>query len=157
MYKLKTIETFDDVQDYDIFTDIVFDNFHHLNNVPHLHHTKAEIKKVLMSKKFLGLFVFNSESKIIGYLIGEFMTLNDGRKIYYVSYFYVVTKYRKLGIGSHLINAIINKCKLREIPTIVLTCDSENDNIYNYYLTKGFMPDSKLRTHGKYEIMSLII
>ena len=108
MYKLKTIETFDDVQDYDIFTDIVFDNFHHLNNVPHLHHTKAEIKKVLMSKKFLGLFVFNSESKIIGYLIGEFMTLNDGRKIYYVSYFYVVTKYRKLGIGSHLINAIIN-------------------------------------------------
>ena len=35
----------------------------------------------------------------------------------------------------------------------MLTCDSENEPVQNFYLMRGFMPDLILRRYNKFDVL----
>lgn len=138
------------------FTDIIFNNFKNISEVDYLNHTKVEIGRLLRSQNLYGVLVY-SNNKIIGYLIGEFMNLNDGRKVYYISYFYVIAKHRGNKIGLNMMKAIISGVKRKNIRNIVLTCDTGNRNLVNFYKRFGFNKDILLQNMRTHDVFSVIL
>lgn len=143
--------------DIDTFVKVVYKNFINLAKYEELKHTEKEIGRLLKSSNFLGLFVYNKKTHLVAYMLGEIMKLNDGRVVYYISYFYVAKPYRSKGIGSQMMNMIIEKCKSRKISYIMLTCDTEDTTVYDFYLMRRFMPDPILRKYDRYDIFTLYI
>lgn len=118
----------------------VYNNFIHLKEFPSLQHNKEEIRKMLNREEFYGLLIYSSKKKLIAYLLGEKMKLNDGRYVYYISYIYVIKEYRSQGIGKRLLKKVINKCKNNfGISFILLTCENENIKARQFYAKQGFV------------------
>lgn len=137
-----------------MFVDIVYKNFINLVHDPNLKHSKMEINKLLFSPNFKGYFVKEND-KIIGYLLGEITKLNDRRKVYFISYIYTSKYYRKHGIASKLMELVMDMTKSMKLDTVMLICDTEDDNVYNFYLKKGFMLDFTLRRYNRHDVLSL--
>ena len=144
-------------EDIDAFVDVIYKNFINLAKYEELKHTEKEIKRLLKSANFLGLFVYNKKTHLVAYMLGEIMKLNDGRIVYYMSYFYVAKPYRVKGIGSQMMNMIIEKCKSRRISYIMLMCDTEDTAVHDFYLMRRFMPDPILRRYDRYDVLTLYI
>lgn len=136
----------------DIFIDTVYNNFIELVNVSQLQHNKQAIRDIFKCGT-TQIYLILVNKKITSYIVGKIMTLNDGRKVLYISYLYTSPKFRKHGFASDLLKMADIVCKKNMLDGILLTCDSENIGVYNFYLKKGFMPDLLLRTYGKYEVM----
>ena len=96
-------------------------------------------------------------NSIIAYLVGEMKDLNDGRRCYYISYLYVGEKYRGKKIGTKLMNLIIEKCKVNRIKYLLLTCDTNDKPVFEFYEKLGFVPDTILRNYGRHEVMTLFL
>lgn len=139
-------------ENINLFIPIVYGNFIKLKYYPNLLHTFSEIKKLLMDKTFYGIFIFNDSKKILGYLIGKTMILNDGRKVFYISYIYVSKKFRNQKLASRMLD-IIHSQK-RDHDAIVLTCDTTDKLVYNFYTKRGYMLDFTLRKYTKYDVLS---
>ena len=139
------------------FTDIVYENFIDLANYPLLKHTQEEIKKLMTSDKLYSVLVYNKNNSLIAYALGEFMNLNDGREVYYLSYIYVVSKYRKEGLGTKILNTIHTRCSNMGIKTIMLICDTEDKKVLDFYLFKGYMPDQVMRRYDRHDVLSLTL
>jgi len=135
-----------------LFVPIVYGNFIHLKYHPNLLHNPTEIKKLLNDKTFLGIFIFDDNKKILGYLIGKTMILNDGRKVFYISYIYVSKKFRNKKLGSKMLD-IVHERK-RNHDAIMLTCDTTDKLVLNFYLKRGYMLDFALRRYSKYDVLS---
>lgn len=131
---------------------IIYRNFKYLASSPELGHTHQEIKRLLQNNDMLSLFVYNQKGNLIAYLIGEFKTLNDGRYIYYISYLYVGKSYRSKKIGSQLMKLIISKCKNIGVKYIILTCDTNDKKVLNFYQHIGFIPDPILKNTSNYKV-----
>jgi ribosomal protein S18 acetylase RimI-like enzyme len=136
----------------DIFTNVIYNNFIEIADEPMLKHTKDEIKKVFNSSN-PQLYIILVKNKIASYLLGEIIKLNDNRNVLYITYIYTSKNFRESGFGSKLMETAEMICKKKKLNGIVLTCNTEDPYIYDFYLKKGFMPDLQLRTYGKYEVV----
>jgi ribosomal protein S18 acetylase RimI-like enzyme len=136
------------------FTATIYKNFRELTNDPTLKHTPNEINKLLKSPKMYSLLVYDSVHKMLAYLIGEIMELQNGRMVFYITYIYVASKYRGLGIASKLINIIFSKVDSWDLDGIMLICDTENKLVHDFYLKRGFMPDQTYRRYDQHEVIS---
>lgn len=139
-----------------IFTDIIFNNFIDLINYPYVKHTRNDIQNLLSSEQMLGYIVKYSE-KIIAYMFGEVSQMPDGRNAYYLSYIYVAPKYQHLKIGTLLLNKIIGHCKHYGIPFIVLTCDTKDIRVMNFYKKFGFIIDPVLKNGKRHDVLCLYL
>jgi len=138
----------------DNFIDIIYNNFYNLTAYPVLKHNKEEISRLLKSPKLL-LFTIFLHDKMIGYIVGEYVKLDDGRNVAYVSYLYVSSKFRGAGIGTILLNTLINKAMMAKVDDIVLISDTEDQKVLDFYFKKGFIYDLQLRRYDRYDILSL--
>nr|QBK89318.1 MAG: acetyltransferase (GNAT) family protein [Mimivirus LCMiAC02] len=142
------------------FTNLIYKHFFNIAKIPELEHTKINIKKLLLSDDMMGLLVYD-KNDLVGYLIGEFKTLLNGRHVYHISYMFILPEYRNRKIGTDLINRLIKKCKIYKKHDsrmhITLTCDTYNKKVYNFYIKNKFTIDRQLRTGKKHDVMSLKI
>jgi ribosomal protein S18 acetylase RimI-like enzyme len=133
--------------------DVIYNNFIDLAKNPILMHTKNDINNLLSSPYFIGLFIMINE-KLMGYLVGEEKMLNDQRYVYYISYIYIAEKIRYKKYGSMLMNMIEDIIKAKGINYIVLTCDTSNTKLVNFYKKRGYDIDILLQTHLKHNVFS---
>ena len=141
---LKCVET-KKIKNPEIMADIMFNNFSYLTEFPHLSHNKKELKKILKLEDNLCFLVYDND-KLVAYLVGDFKTLNDSRFVYYISYFYVLENYRGNGLGSQILKMVINRCKKLGMAFVLLTCDTYDPKVVNFYKKHGFVKDPILGT-----------
>lgn len=153
--RYKIIET-QYVMNSKLFANIIYNNFVYLSNVPELMHTVNDINNILHADGNMCYLVYDN-SILIGYLVGIFRDLPDGRYGYYISYLYVCERYRKQGIGKLLMDLIIKKCRDNGTRCIVLTCDTYDGNLVNFYKKFGFAIDKSLNMGNHHKVFSLEI
>jgi GNAT superfamily N-acetyltransferase len=134
------------------FVDMIYANFIDLCNYNELNHNKQEITRLITSQNAKILLIIINK-KIAAYLVGEIMDLNDGRKVFYISYIFTSKHFRKQGFGSKLLNFVEKQTKKFGYDGVLLTCDTEDANINNFYLIRGFMPDLVLRRYTKHDVL----
>ena len=134
------------------FINTIYMNFEHLKYFPSLKHTKEEIESTLKSKNSQ-IYLILINNKIGAYLIGDILTLDDGRKVLFVTYLFTSKLFRKRGYGTKLMEIAENKSKMFNLDGVMLMCDTENKQVYNFYLTRGYMSDLILRNYSKFEVL----
>lgn len=139
-----------------IFCDIVYKNFMHISQNKSLNHNINEITRLVNSNNFVG-YLAKLDKKIIAYLLGEIISLNDGRKVFYINYLYVSQYFRNSGIASDILKKAINFSKNSKLNAVMLTCDTYNNKLHNFYLKRGFMLDMVLRRYERHDVFSLPI
>jgi ribosomal protein S18 acetylase RimI-like enzyme len=133
------------------FEYIVYKNFIHLSKVNNgSNHSKKEINRLCNSLNSFVL-VATCNNQIVGYVLGEKINLKqfnvlDNRNVFYVTYLYTVPKFRKMGIGTTLLDCV-TKTKKYKSNGIMLTFDTANKNLYDFYIKNKFSRD-KLMTSG---------
>jgi len=137
----------------DHFTNTIYDNFADLAQDESLNHTKTEIFRVLKSP-MSQVYLILENKKIIAYLVGEIMDLNDGRRVLYITYLYTAPRFRKQGLASKLLDTANHIANKNYLDAVMLTCDSNDKYVYNFYQKKGYMPDLTLRRYSRYEVLS---
>lgn len=137
----------------ELFARTIYNNFLSLADYPVLKHTMDEIRRLLMSDDLI-LYLAIRDKKIIGYLVGEFMTLNDGRNVLYISYLYVASKFRKHNVGSNLLKMAMNKSIKSKLNGILLISDTEDKQAANFYAKHYFSYDNILRRYERYDVLS---
>lgn len=153
MSKIVCVET-RNIKHPEIIVNAIYNNFIYLTEFPELQHTKNDIMKLLQLDDKLCYLLYLNNS-IIGYLIGDYRTFPDNRYGFYVSYLYIAKKYRKHGLGKMLMNKIINKCRNQGTKFIILTCDTNDTNIVNFYNKLGFKIDRSLGSNKRHNVFSL--
>jgi ribosomal protein S18 acetylase RimI-like enzyme len=73
--------------------------------------------------------------------------------VLYISYLYTAKQFRGQGHASKLLEIADKICDKNGLDGIMLTCNSQDNKLYDFYLKKCFMPDLFLRNYGKYEVM----
>lgn len=140
--------------DLNIFIDIIYDHFIHLTTEPKLSHNKQSIKETFL-KPTTSLFIMteyiNNKERIIAYLLGYKIILNDDRRVFFISYIFVAESYRRKGIGKTMMKFLedINM----DIDGILLICDTEHEKVLNFYLEQGYMYDTILRRYERYDVL----
>lgn len=94
---------------------------------------------------------------MVAYVVGEVMGLNDGRSVLYISYLYVASRYRGQGLGTVLLRRMIERGELLGLNAVALICDTEDQRVLTFYMTKGFMYDVSLRRYDRYDVLSLML
>lgn len=136
-----------------MFIDLVYQHFIDLAKYPDLKHTVSDITKLIRSPNFEGYLVYKDGKKIIGYLLGDNMVLVDGRKVFYISYMFVAPSFRSKGIASQLMELSRDRADKKRYDGLLLTADSNNEKVFDFYLKRGFMPDLVLRKYDQHEIL----
>ena len=131
----------------DRLSKIIFLNFIHLQNQPDINFSIDDIKATTSSPNQLGWFLIDSSNKIIGYMIGETKELPDGRYIYYLSYFYLVKKYRSKGLGLRMMLNCISYIASINIKFIVLISEVKS-KAFKLYKQLGFGDDPVLKLNN---------
>ena len=156
MNKISIIET-NKILNVQQLCNTIYNNFIYLSNIKLLMHTKYDIQKILLSEQLLCYLIYFNNSSLIGYLVGEFRALNDSRYVYYISYLFVSESFRNKKIGTLMMKLIIKKCKSLGVKFILLTCDSNDNKIVNFYKKLGFIKDPILNSTSRYQIFCLFI
>jgi GNAT superfamily N-acetyltransferase len=139
-----------------LFLYTIYKNFDYYKDDHVMHHTIKDINKLLKSKDMYCLLVYNIHKQLIGYLIGEIIKL-DNKIFFFINYLYVLRKYRNLGIGTKLLNIIINKVKRWKINGILLLYNSTDDYLTNFFINRHFNVDETYKRNERFEILSFII
>lgn len=134
------IQRFTELKNIDRLSKIIFFNFIELQNEQGIEFSIEDITSTLNSPSLLGWFLLDNNDKIIGYLIGTIKEIGDGRVAYYISYFYIIQKYRNNGIGKKMLAISINYIKKINIKFIMLI-SKKNSNAWNMYRKFGFSED----------------
>jgi ribosomal protein S18 acetylase RimI-like enzyme len=85
----------------------------------------------------LGCFLIDNNDKIIGYIVGELKELTDGRYVYYISYFYLIHKYRSMGLGYKMMLVCLEYISSINVPFIMLISNIQS-NAFKLYTKLGF-------------------
>jgi len=133
-------------------SNMVFSNFSFLDKYPHLNHNIKEINKIINSTTSHTL-LYTLDGSIVAYVMCDIMNLKDGRKVLYIDYIFVVPQFRHAGIGKKMLTYTFNTAKQNNLSGVMLTSDSQDQYVYNWYLDYGFMPDVLLRTYNRHEIL----
>ena len=134
------IEKFTFLENVDRLAKIIFMNFFELKNQPDIEFTVEDITSTLNNPGLIGWFLLDNDGKIIGYLIGNLKGLGDGRHVYYISYFYIVKKFRGNGVGKKMLLIAmdyINKINIK----FVMLISKIGSPAYKLYTKLGFLPD----------------
>jgi len=143
-------------KDITLFVDLIYDNFIELSRYKKLLHTKEKIKENLLDNNSI-VFIIMDNNKIISYLIGNIMTLDDARKILFISYIYVSDTHRNKGLGSLLLENAEKIAKLNKCIGIMLIYDTYDKNLVRFYETRGFMLDINLRRYERHDVFYKIL
>ena len=111
-----------------------------LENQPDIQFSIEDIKSSLSSSSLIVWLLLDNDSKIVGYLVGTAKELGDGRYVYYLSYFYIIKKYRGTGLGKRMLLICIDYITKSNIK-FVLLISRINSPAYNLYVKLGFLPD----------------
>lgn len=123
---------------------IIFLNFIKLMDQPNIEFSMDAIERLLVSNNLVGWFLLDNNDKIIGYLIGEIKRLQDGRLVYFISYFYISKNYRGKGLGKIMLLRCLKFIKDNNIPFTMLI--TERDTVgYNLYKKIGFQNDPLIK------------
>ena len=101
--------------------------------------TFSKLKKIISE---LGvkhnIYFYKKDEKIVGAitLIIEQKIIHDGKCCGHIEDFVVLEEYRSQGIGSLLIDYVINISKQNNCYKCILDC---NENLESYYKKKGFV------------------
>lgn len=144
------------IKNSEVLAKIAYNNFKYLSEYPELQHNIKEIKKALESKGNITYLLYH-KNKFVGYLIGDIRTFFDGRYGYYISYFYIMEKYRGANIGSKLMDILMDDCKKNNCNLIILTCDSRDMKVIKFYKKYGFDIDKNLDQNKIHKVYSLLL
>ena len=128
------------VKNIDKFSSIVYELFK--NNISNLNnnHNIESIKKMLKSDNFFGIFVYDDQSDLVGYVLGEFQILDDSRYCYFIKYIYVVNKYKNQNIGSALLTKLKYEIKHEfGVNYIMVFSNVDDTKIYDFILKIIFL------------------
>lgn len=131
------IEKFTNITNHERLGKIIFLNFIELENQPGIVFNIDDIMQTLRSDQLLGWFLLDDMGKIIGYIVGETKELTDGRYVYYISYFYLMQKYRSKGLGYKMLLVCIQHVKSMGISFVMLISEI-NSKAFNLYKRLGF-------------------
>lgn len=139
-------------QNLDKLVNVIYNNFGELLQYPDLKHTKSEILRLLKSPN-AQVYLFLVNGKIASYIVGEIMDLFDGRKVLYITYLFTAPQFRHKGLASQMMKYAEKKANEKQCDGMMLTCDTDNKNVYDFYLKRGFMPDLWLRKYTRYDVL----
>lgn len=131
------IQKFNQIEHVDRLGKIIFFNFIELQGEQDIVFNIDDIKSTLGSENLLGWFLLNDNGKIIGYIVGELKELTDGRYVYYISYFYLIHKYRSQGLGYKMMLVCLEYIKSINVMFVMLI-SSIHSKAYGLYRRLGF-------------------
>lgn len=131
------IQKFNQIENIDRLAKIIFFNFIELENEKDIVFNIDDITSTISSNNLLGWFLMDDNNKIIGYIIGELKELTDGRYVYYISYFYLIHKYRSMGLGYKMMLVCLNYISSINVPFIMLISNIHS-NAFKLYKKMGF-------------------
>ncbi len=134
------LQRIDQIKNIDRLAKIIYINFLELQNQPDINFSINEIISTLSSGNFLGWLLLKDDGTIIGYMVGEHKDIGDGRYVYFLSYFYIVKKYRAKGLGFKMMMNCIQYIKNINIKYIMLISNIFSD-AFRLYSKLGFVPD----------------
>ena len=132
--------------------DMLYNNFVNLAAYQQLLHNRKELTRLVTSDKAKIIFLMVNK-KIAAYLVGEIKDLVDGRHVFYISYLYTAKQFRKKGFASQLLEYVEELVKKENLDGVLLTCDTDDEKVHEFYLTRGFMPDLVLRNYSKFDVL----
>lgn len=141
------IQKFDRIDNVDKLSNIIFTNFIDLQYQGGIEFTIDSIKNNLTSTGLLGWFLINNDNKIIGYIIGDKQNLRDGRYVYYLSYFFIIPKYRGNSLGKKMLMNCLEYVKNINIKFILLTSEIDT-NAFKLYTSLGFLYDPIIKINN---------
>jgi len=149
------IQKFNQLNNIDRLAKIIFFNFIELENEPDIVFNIDDITSTLKSNELLGWFLMDDNNKIIGYIIGELKELTDGRYVYYISYLYLIDKYRSMGLGYKLMLECIQYITSINIPFIMLISNIHS-KAFRLYKQLGFGFDPIIKINNpNYSVLLL--
>ncbi len=131
------IQRFNQIANINRLAKIIFLNFIELDNEPDIVFNINDITESLSSSNLLGWFLLDGEGKIVGYIIGELKELTDGRYVYYISYVYLIHKYRSQGLGYKMMLMCIEYITSINVPFIMLI-SNVHSKAFKLYRGLGF-------------------
>ena len=140
MFNIKPITKHMEQKKYDVLCKTIYKNFSYLSKFTELKHNLNEIGRILHSDGLVGFELYH-DNVIIGYVIGELMTISDGRFVTYIYYLYIVSSYRSKGYGTKLLKAVYSHADYSGSKFIMLTCNNNDTTLITYYKKNGFIQD----------------
>lgn len=131
------IVKFNQIENIQRLAKIIFFNFIQLQNEPGIVFNIDDIVSTLSSNNLLGWFLLDNDGKIIGYIVGELKELTDGRFVYYISYFYLINKYRSQGLGYKMMLICLEYIQSINVPFIMLI-SNVHSKAFKLYKNLGF-------------------
>ena len=151
------IQRFNNIININRLAKIIFFNFIELENEPDIVFNINNITTTLTSNNLLGWFLLDNFGKIIGYIIGELKDLTDGRFVYYISYFYLISKYRSKGLGYKMMLMCIEYIQSINIQFIMLI-SNVNSKAFKLYKSLGFGFDPLIKINNpNYAVITLYV
>ena len=143
-------------QDITLLVNTIYKNFLDLATNQRLNHNRAEILKTLESKGGI-LFLILHDNKIVGYLVGEIMDLEDTRHVLFISYIYVVKFMRNKKLGCKLMSMAISYGIEQRCDGIMLIYNTSDRRLERFYDKYGFMLDFHLRRYEQHDVFFKIL
>lgn len=112
-----------------------------------------EIKDILRTKKNIVLIIFINK-KAVGFVECEFRSYADGclsGDIPYLEGWYILNKYRKIGLGKKILIELIKILKKRGYKEMASDCEINNKLSYKAHRALGFIEIKRL-VHFKKKI-----
>lgn len=138
------LQRINQMKNIDRFAKIIYINFIELQNQPSISFSISEITSTLSSSEFLGWLLLNNDGTIVGYMVGQFQNLGDGRYVYFLSYLYIIQKYRGHGLGFKMMMNCIQYIKSINVKFIVLISNLYS-NAFKLYNKLGFSFDPVIK------------
>ncbi len=148
------IQYFTNVSNLEQLSKIIFLNFIELQNQKGIVYSHDDIRTLLASPLLIGWFLLDDSGKIIGYIVGKKMNLNDGRYVYFIEYFFIIPSYRNKGYGKKMMLICIKKIMELNISYVMLITKkiSIADILYRKL---GFVDDTIIKiTNDDYEVLT---
>jgi ribosomal protein S18 acetylase RimI-like enzyme len=143
-------------QNLTMLTNVIYDNFPELIDTPNVTHSPESIRKTLESRDIVLLLAMNN-NKLLGYLLGEIMILEDGRKVLFISYLFVAPSMRNNGLGKKLMFEAYEVAGNEFCDGIMLIYDTTDRQLRNFYGKLGFMLDFNMRRYERNDVFYKVI
>ena len=134
----------------------IYNNFKTYNYIL-VKHTIEDINKFISSGNIYSILIYKN-NKIIGYLFGEIISLNTNtnknKTVFLIRYIYVYSELRNTGIGSKLIEIVIDKINKWNIDGAIVICDIDNSDIQYFFNHRGFTIDKTYQPDKTLTVLS---
>jgi ribosomal protein S18 acetylase RimI-like enzyme len=147
------LEQLNKIKNVELLSKIIFFHFLYLQYEKNIQFSTSNIENILTSSSMLGWFLLEDNKNISGYLIGEVRILEDGRRVFFISYFYIIEIQRRKGYGTKMMKNAMSYCINNNIQFIMLI--SKKNDIF--FKKLGFSKDILIQLDNKnYEIITMM-